>query len=320
MLDSTPQTIRIKSGDAQTLTFFNALKGSLTVVKLDSLTERPLSGAEFKVTTASGTAVDQDEGRTSTNGIYRTDENGRFTVSGLNPGAYVVTETKAPDGYVLDSKAQSVTVNASDAQTLMFRDAPTQTLNVEIFVTDSTTPIPGTAFLVLDQNGKPVGSANGEYTADENGRISISGLTPGVSIMVKEIRAANGFILDRTPKSILIQSGDAQFLRFYNSPTQTLTIVKYAAGTTDPIPGVTFHVVDGDGKNVGSSNGSFVTDRNGKITISGLIPGSSITAKETETVSGYVLDTTPQTIMIRDGEAQSLTFYNLNSGEKYSTH
>ena len=314
VLDTTPQTITIREGEAQTLTFYAAPKSSLTVVILDRLTEKPLSGAEFKVTTADGTAVDQDEGRTSTNGTYRTDENGRFIISGLNPGSYVVTETKAPRGYVLDADAQTVKINANDAQTLTFRNAPTQTLTVEIYVTDSTTPIPGTPFLVVDQNGKPVGSSNGEYTADENGRIVIPSLTPGVSVTVKEIRAADGYILDGTPKTILIRSGDAQSLRFYNNPTQTLTVQLYEAGTTDPIFGAAFYIVTGDGKNVGSSNGDFVTDKDGRITIPGLLPGVTIKAAQTKPVSGYVLDTTPQTITIREGEAQTLTFYAAPKG------
>ncbi|MBQ9346865.1 MAG: hypothetical protein IJT94_05910 [Oscillibacter sp.] len=314
LLNGQAQDIEIRSSDLHELTFWNTPKSSLTVVKLDRLTERPLSGAEFKVTTADGAAVDQDEGRTSTNGIYRTDEHGRFTISGLNPGSYVVTETKAPQGYVLDADAQTVKVNANDAQTLTFRDSPTQALTVEIYVTDSDTPIPGTAFLIVDQDGKPVGSSNGEFIADENGRITIPGLAPGMSITVKEIRAADGFILDGTPKTILIKSGEAQSLRFYNSPTQTLKIALYEAGTTDPIAGASFHVTDGDGKNIGNSNGDFTTDRNGKITIPGLIHGVTITAKETQTVSGFVLDTTPQTITIREGGVQSQIFFNAPKG------
>ena len=182
LLNGQAQDIEIRSSDLHELTFWNTPKSSLTVVKLDRLTERPLSGAEFKVTTADGAAVDQDEGRTSTNGIYRTDEHGRFTITGLTPGSYVVTEVKAPQGHVLDAEAQTVKVNANDAQTLTFRDSPTQALTVEIYVTDSDTPIPGTTFLILDQDGKPVGNSNGEYIADENGRISVPGLAPGMSV------------------------------------------------------------------------------------------------------------------------------------------
>ena len=43
-------------------------------------------------------------------------------------------------------------------------------------------------------------------------------------------------------------------------------------------------------------------------------PGTVITAKETATVDGFVLDGTPKSIEIKEGEAQTLTFYNTPVG------
>ena len=40
----------------------------------------------------------------------------------------------------------------------------------------------------------------------------------------------------------------------------------------------------------------------------------TITAKEIRAASGYVLDSTPQSITIKEGEAQALTFYNKTDG------
>ena len=65
---------------------------------------------------------------------------------------------------------------------------------------------------------------------------------------------------------------------------------------------------------MGSSNGEFTTDRNGRIVLTGLTPGMTITAKEVRTVEGYVLDTTPQSILVKAGEAQTLTFFNAPEG------
>lgn len=78
-----------------------------------------------------------------------------------------------------------------------------------------------------------------------------------------------------------------------------MTIQKYVDGTTDPIQGVTFLVTDSSGQYVGPNNGEYVTDKNGRIVITDLTPGTTITAKETKTASGYVLDTTPQSILIK---------------------
>ena len=95
---------------------------------------------------------------------------------------------------------------------------------------------------------------------------------------------------------------------------QTLIIQKYVDGTTDPIQGVTFLVTDSSGAFVGQNNGLYTTDKNGRIAITGLTPGVTITAKETKTADGYVLDTTPQDILIKQGAAQTLTFYNKAEG------
>ena len=61
---------------------------------------------------------------------------------------------------------------------------------------------------------------------------------------------------------------------------------------------------------LGPSNGIYRTDKYGRIYLYDLEPGTVITAKETKTVEGYVLDSTPQSIEIRDGEVQILRFYN----------
>ena len=65
---------------------------------------------------------------------------------------------------------------------------------------------------------------------------------------------------------------------------------------------------------VGPNNGIYKTDQYGRITISDLKPGSVITAKETKALDGYVLDSTPQSIEIKSGSVQTLTFYNTPVG------
>ena len=198
-------------------------------------------------------------------------------------------------------------------QTLTFWNAPRRSLTIQKYEKGTSTPIAGARFLVTD-DGRPVGESNGEFTTDENGRIVLANLTPGMTVTAQEIEAASGYVLDATPRSVKIKSGAAQTLTFYNVPTQRLVIQKYVTDSTTPIPGVTFHVTDTSGKALGNANGDFVTDANGRITIPGLAPGMSVTAQETKTVAGYILDATPQTIQIQSGEAQTLTFFNAPKG------
>ncbi len=48
-------------------------KGGLIVEKYDSVTKQPLAGARFKITNANGELVPDNEGLTSSNGLYTTD-------------------------------------------------------------------------------------------------------------------------------------------------------------------------------------------------------------------------------------------------------
>ena len=58
----------------------------------------------------------------------------------------------------------------------------------------------------------------------------------------------------------------------------------------------------------------YITDENGRIVITDLEPGTTITARETKTLEGYVLDGVPKSILIKEGEVQTLRFYNSKQG------
>ena len=110
-------------------------------------------------------------------------------------------------------------------------------------------------------------------------------------------------------------SGNGNDLTFENDPTTTLILQKYVDGTdNEPLKGVEFLVTDSSGAAVGPNNGYYYTDKDGRVTIPHLEPGTTVTARETKTVAGFVLDRTPQTIKIKAGEAQSLTFWNKKAG------
>ena len=151
-------------------------------------------------------------------GLYTTDATGQVILNGLQPGTYVARETESPDGYVLNDNPQTVELYANDTQTLTFKNAPTQTLTIQKYVSGTTTPIPGVEFLATDSFGTKIGSNNGKFVTDEDGQVVIGGLVPGSTITLKETKTADGYVLDTTEKSIGIRSGEAQTLVFYNAP------------------------------------------------------------------------------------------------------
>ena len=304
-----------QGGDTQTVVIKNTKKGGLIVEKYDSVTRQPLSGARFKIMMANGELTPDNEGLTSSNGLYTTDINGQIILSKLLPGTYVVTEDMAPDNYRADPTPQTVVVNAGDTQTLRFYDDPLCTLT--ILKRDAVTkkPLKGAEFIVRDSSGTVIGPNNGRYITGTDGTVTVTGLEPNSTVVVSESRAPSGYVLDETPKNIVVRSGVANSLIFDNEPGTTLIIRKFIEGTAnEPLAGVAFKVVDGAGAAVGPDDGVYYTDHAGEIVLEGIEPGTTVKVREIKTVEGYVLDGTPQDIKIVGGQVQTLTFWNKQAG------
>ena len=316
VMDSPSTNVVIgANGDTQTVIITNTPKGGLIVEKYDSVTKLPLSGAQFKITNANGELTPDNEGLTSSNGLYTTDRSGQIVLSKLLPGTYVVSEVKAPDNYQADPTPQTVVVNAGDTQTLRFYDDPLCTLT--ILKRDAVTkkPLVSAEFLVRDSEGRAIGPNNGRYITGTDGTVTVSGLAPNATIVVSESKAPTGYIKDETPKNIVVRTGVANSLIFDNEPATTLIIRKFIEGTEyEPLSGVCFKVVDGSGAAVGPDDGTYYTDKAGEIVLDGIEPGTTVIAREIKTVEGFVLDGTPQDILIKAGQVQQLTFWNKRAG------
>ena len=305
------------NGDTQTVVVTNSKAGTLIIDKRDSLTGEPLEGVTFKVTTSTGEYVPDETGYISSNGIYKTDKDGKIQIDGV-VGTLVVTETATIPGYTIDpaKQTQTVQVNPNDTQTIYFTNTPSTTLVIEKYIEGTTTPLEGVTFLVTDSSGAVVGPSNGEYITDENGRIVIDGLEPGTTVTAQEVKALEGYVLDGAPKSIEIKAGEVQTLRFYNQAKGTLVIRKLDSVTKEPLSGVEFELTYADGGYVDdenghlSSKGLYTTDANGEIRISGVT--GTIVARETKTIEGYTIDpaTQSQTVQVNPEDTQTLTFYN----------
>ena len=306
-----------ENGDTQTVVITNSKAGSLVIDKRDSLTGEPLEGVTFKVTTSTGEYVPDENGYISSNGIYKTDADGKIQIDGV-VGALVVTEVETIPGYTIDPahQTQTVQVNPNDTQTLYFTNTPSTTLVIEKYIEGTTTPLEGVTFLVTDSSGAVVGPSNGEFITDEAGRIVINDLEPGTTVTAREIKTVEGYVLDGAPKSIEIKAGEVQTLRFYNEAKGTLVIRKLDSVTKEPLPGVEFELTYADGGYVDADNGHlsskglYTTDQNGEIRISGVT--GTIVVKETKTIEGYTIDeaTRIQTVEVNPEDTQTLTFYN----------
>lgn len=325
IIDTQSQTIQIKEGRTVSLTFKNQPKGELIIQKRDSATGQPLAGAEFRVTTAAGCEVGLDgvigDSTLTQNGVFTTDSNGEIRISNLAPQALVITEIKAPKGYVMDAPSTNVVIGENgDTQTVVITNSKAGSLVIDKRDSLTGKPLEGVMFKVTTSTGEYVPdengyiSSNGIYYTDQNGLIQIDGVVG--TLVVTEVETIPGYVIDpaKQTQTVQVNPNDTQTLYFTNTPSTTLVIEKYIEGTTTCLEGVTFLVTDSSGAVVGPSDGEYITDENGRIVIAGLEPGTTVTAREVKTLEGYVLDTAPKSIKIKAGEAQTLRFYNTPVG------
>ena len=325
LIDTQSQTVQIKEGRTVSLTFKNQPKGKLIIQKRDSATGQPLSGAEFRVTTAAGCEVGLDgvigTSTLTQNGIFTTDGQGEITITNLAPSAYVINEIKAPTGYVMDRASTNVVIGKNgDTQTVIVKNSKAGTLVIDKRDSLTGKPLQGVTFKVTTSTGEFVPAENGQissnglYFTDKDGKITIHGVVG--TLVVTETATIPGYTIDEASRTqtVVVDPNDTQTLHFTNTPSTTLVIEKYIEGTTTPLKGVTFLVTDSSGTVVGNSNGEFITDENGRVVIHDLEPGTTVTAREVKTVEGFVLDGAPKSILIKAGEVQTLRFYNVRAG------
>ena len=304
-----------KDQDVITVTFGNDRMGSLLVVKKDAVTGAPISDVEFFITDSDGSVIG------NANGKYVTDSAGTIRIDGLTPGMTVIArEVRAKDGYILDDTPQSIKIKRNSVMTLEFRNQPKGGVLVKKVDSVTNEPISDVEFLVTDSAGSLIGNANGKFVTDSVGTFTIMDVAPGTTLIIKESRTRDGYLLDDTPQTVKVKSNDIVTVEFRNQPLGGLRIVKLDSITHKPLEGVEFKVTYADGSFVPdkngqiSSNGIYRTDKNGEVLISGLIGTFVVT--ETKTLSGYIIDenTRSQTVVINPNDLQTLTFYNAPSG------
>ena len=315
-LDGTPQTITVQAGENAPLTFYDKPLCNLTILKRDALTKKPLAKAEFIVKDSEGKPIGTDNGR------FVTGSDGTVTITALNPNAtIIVSEDKAPIGYIKDETPKTIVVRSGVPNSLTFDNEPSTTLVIHKYIEGTENePLSGVAFKVVDGNGAAVGPDDGVYYTDKAGEIVLNGLEPGTTVVAREIKSVDGFVLDGTPQDILIKAGTVQNLTFWNKRQGALIINKLDAVTKKPLAGVTFKITTATGEFVPdengkiSSNGLYYTDKNGQIILKG-VTGTLVVTEE-KSIDGYAIDenTRTQTVVVNPDDTQSLYFYNAPIG------
>lgn len=316
LADPDTQEAFIAAGEGHTFRFLNRPLSAISVWKYDSETGAAIEGAVIQVRYLSGNT--SGTGGTVI-GTYRTSVNGSFTVTGCKAGTYIIEELSSDGSHVIDTPPQTVYLSGKDQEVVQvyFNNSPKGSLLIKKVSSADNSPISDVQFFVTESDGTVVGDSNGYFVTDSAGTILIEGIDPGTTLVVKETRAKDGFILDDTPQTAQIQAGQTVTLEFRNQPTGQLIIHKLSGNDKKtPLEGVQFKITYSDGSFVDadsgqlSSNGLYWTNSEGQIILSGLT--GTVVVTEVESIPGYTIDpnTQSQTVVINPNDTQELYFYN----------
>ena len=301
ILDGQPQSITIKEGEAQSLTFRNKRAGGLIINKIDALTKEPLAGVKFKITYADGSNVDLDGGKISSSGLYTTDSLGQIKIPGI-VGTVIVEEIETLPGYVIDpnTKRQTVQVNANDTQTITFENVSVGGLElIKVSASDKTKRIPNTTFEIRKMDGGLVTTVS----TDSTGRVHVD-LDAGDYYAV-ETEAGKGFKIDATPQYFTVKDGETTTLTVTNKALSGIQIHKIDSASKKGIYGVTFLLYDSTNTPIGQ----YTSDDQGYVYIEDITEAGRYYLKELEN-EGYLVDTQMKTVYVKPGEVTLVEWEN----------
>ena len=291
-------------------------KGKIRVKKTDAETGNGLSGAEFEirakediitpdgtVKVKAGTVVD----------TIKTSDKGTAETKELYLGKYEVQETKAPEGYLLNTQKYPVELIYADQETeIVYGDVtvPDELAKgqIEILKKDEETGnlLSGAEFTVTaaEDITTPDGTLRAEkgtvvdtIVTDTTGIAKSKELYLGKYI-VKETKQPIGFIRPNQTWDVELKYADQKTelvkenLTIKNQPTEII-IDKKETGTEKPLEGVKFVIWNKDKEDPidpGMQHKEiYTTDANGKIRLLYLEPGNYAVA-EVESIPGYAWD------------------------------
>ena len=293
-------------------------KGKIRITKTDKETNKPIpSGAEFTVTAAEDITTPDGTVRAEKGTVVATlttDDKGKAETDKLYLGKYVIKETKAPEGYLLNPKEFEVTLAYKDQTTeIVYGDVtvPDQPAKGKIRITktdaETNKPIPsGAEFTVTaaEDITTPDGTVRAEkgtvvdtIVTDTTGIARSKELYLG-KYVVKETKQPIGFIRPNQTWDVELKYADQKTelvkenLTIKNQPTEII-IDKKETGTDKPLEGVKFVIWNKDKEDPidpGMQHKEiYTTDKNGKIRLLYLEPGNYAVA-EVESIPGYAWD------------------------------
>ncbi|WP_257641176.1 SpaA isopeptide-forming pilin-related protein, partial [Enterococcus faecalis] len=284
-----------------------AQKGSLAIIKVDKDSRKRLAGAEFKwrdtVTGKEGTVV--------------ADKNGQALITNLPVNrVYEITEIKAPNGYILNNKTYRVTLTTNFADKIGYYTIENVALrgNLKLIKQDgySKQRLAGAQFRWRDT----VNGNTGVVTANANGEATLYNFSVNRIYEITEIKAPNGYILDRTVHKILLPANYAgktyTFTKNNQAQKGAIKIVKQDGYTKQRLAGAQFKFRD----TTNNYTATFTANRNGEVLITGLAGDRIYEVTEIKAPNGYIIDRRVHKVDLRGQGGKTYTLVLNNQAQK----
>ena len=317
ILSEIPQEVYLEAGCTRTVTFFNAVKPSLTILKRNSITGDYLANAKFHIYYGSDNTT---TGEINDLGVFTTASDGKITLTDVNRGWYKLVEESAPKGFgIQGSGVTEFYLEANTSKTVTVDNVPHSALVVYKYDAKTGKGLEGCRFELRYLGGGTSGTGGtviGTYVTGPNGAFTVTNLKKGTYVC-QELESDGNHIIDREPQTVWISGEDQDVvtLRFGNAPLGSLLITKLSDDSKhEPLSGVEFLLTDSSGHYLGNDNGRFTTNAAGEILVDGLEPGMTVIAREVRAKTGYLLDDSPQHALIKSGETAHLQFLNQPAG------
>ena len=287
VMTNTGRSVEVTTNTVARANFVNIQSPSLVIEKVCT-DGTPLAGAEFEVRTLAGTLIHR--GTTNNGGI--------ISIARLEPGAFIITETRAPQGFVITEPSRVVEIVAGQTLTERFVNHRAPALVIEK-VCEQGNPLAGAEFDVRRLNGEIVVRG----VTNVGGLFIIDALDPGAYEVI-ETRAPIGFVITEPSRAIQITAGQTVTERFINLRQPSLTIEKVDEGG-NPLAGAEFEIRRPSGELVHRG----VTNNGGIISIPNLEPGTFI-IEETRAPQGFVITEVARTVEFVAGQSRTERFVN----------